>query len=63
MSWKPCRVCGNPVNGSSGEGIQSFCCSLSKCIKLDTGTNYDKPTIILDEKKWNSKIKYLTRGY
>ena len=63
MRFLPCRVCGEPVTGGTGEGIKSFCCSRSKCMKEDTGVNTDEPTIVLTEKKWKSRINLLTRGY
>jgi endogenous inhibitor of DNA gyrase (YacG/DUF329 family) len=63
MRFLPCRVCGNPVNGSISAETKSFCCSSTKCTKKDTGIDTDEPTIIFTDKKWKAKINWLTRGY
>ena len=63
MTFLPCRVCGTPITGSTGNGTKSFCCSNNKCIKEDTGTNKDESKVRFNDKKWKARIAYLTRGY
>ncbi len=63
---RPCRHCGNPVSGVCETDDISFCCSRTKCIKIDDAgkfTNKTKPTKILTDKKFKHQIYLDSRGY